>query len=159
MEPKNIEKLLEKYWEGETSSAEEEAIKNFFLKEPVPAHLKKEAALFNYYSNEREVKFKDQAFDRKLTNKIQAMKISQFSWLKIAAAFLLLFASIFVVYKLGKTADPGEKIADNTVTYEDPEIAYQETKKALLMISAKLNAPEKYTNEISKIDEASALFK
>lgn len=158
MEPKNIEKLLEKYWKGETSSAEEKELKNFFSNEPVPTHLKKEAALFTYYSNESVIKIEDPGFDQKLINKIQSIKISEFSWLKIAATFLLLFASIFMVYKLSEQA-PEEEIADNTVIYEDPEIAYQETKKALLMISAKLNAPKKFTNEISKIDEASELFK
>lgn len=159
MELKNIEKLLEKYWEGETNSLEENVLKEFFLRGTVPAHLKKEATLFSYYNQQKEIKIEKLSFEKELLDRIKGLRISKFSWYKIAASFLLLFASILVVLQLSKEADPITAVANNTITYEDPEKAYQETKKALMMISTKLNAPEKYTDEIGKLNDASGLFK
>jgi hypothetical protein len=44
-----IEKLLEKYYEGETTLQEEKYIKEFFSKAGVPAHLQHHQAEFGYY--------------------------------------------------------------------------------------------------------------
>jgi len=158
MEPKKIERLLEKYWEGETSSSEEKLLKDFFAKGTVPTHLQKAASVFAYFEEQQKIELKDTAFDRDVTE-LLLEKPAGFSWLRIAAAVLLICASIFVIYKMNPKIVEEEAIVENAIDFEDPEKAYEETKKALLMISAKLNAPQEYTSELSKINEASALFK
>jgi hypothetical protein len=45
----DIEKLLEKYYEGETSVEEEKELKKFFQREDVPEHLQSHAAQFVYF--------------------------------------------------------------------------------------------------------------
>ncbi len=49
----DIEKLLEKYYEGETSLEEERELKEFFQGNQVPAHLQSHAAQFNYFKEAR----------------------------------------------------------------------------------------------------------
>lgn len=49
----DIEKLLEKYYEGETSLQEEKQLRQFFQQETIPAHLQSHAAQFGYFANAR----------------------------------------------------------------------------------------------------------
>ena len=49
-----IEELLERYFEGETSAAEEKQIRAFFASGEVPEHLAVYAPLFAYFDEEIE---------------------------------------------------------------------------------------------------------
>ncbi|QLE03145.1 hypothetical protein HX109_12090 [Galbibacter sp. BG1] len=51
---KEIEQLLEKYFEGETTVVEEKGLKNYFSKDTVAAHLQEYKPLFNYFSVAKE---------------------------------------------------------------------------------------------------------
>ena len=48
MDYKEIEQLLERYWQGDTSLNEEQTLRQFFLSNQVPAHLERYRALFAY---------------------------------------------------------------------------------------------------------------
>ena len=50
----DIEKLLEKYYDGETSLEEERALKQFFQSGQVPEHLQSHAAQFGYFAQARK---------------------------------------------------------------------------------------------------------
>jgi hypothetical protein len=50
----DIEKLLEKYYDGETSLEEERALKQFFQSGEVPEHLQSHAAQFGYFAQVRK---------------------------------------------------------------------------------------------------------
>ncbi len=49
----DIDKLLEKYYDGETTLEEEKQLRHFFQKKDIPAHLKSHAALFRFFSETR----------------------------------------------------------------------------------------------------------
>jgi hypothetical protein len=49
----DIEKLLEKYYEGETSLEEERELKEFFQGNEIPVHLQSHAAQFTYFKEAR----------------------------------------------------------------------------------------------------------
>lgn len=51
-----IEELLERYFEGETSAAEEKQIRAFFASGEVPEHLAAYAPLFAYFDAECVIK-------------------------------------------------------------------------------------------------------
>lgn len=52
----NIEELLNRYFEGETSAAEEQELRRFFASGDVPAHLSAYQPLFAYFDEERAEK-------------------------------------------------------------------------------------------------------
>ena len=53
----NIEKLLEKYDNGETTLQEEQQLKHYFKEETVPPHLEGYKAMFQYFSVTSEEQF------------------------------------------------------------------------------------------------------
>lgn len=55
---KNIEEYINRFLEGETSNAEEQAIYRFFRKGNVPAHLEEYAPMFAWYEGEMQGEIK-----------------------------------------------------------------------------------------------------
>lgn len=90
----DIEKLLERYYEGETTIEEERELKRFFQNEHVPDHLKSHAAQFGYFVGARN-EFPSLLFSSELALKLDPPKqgpVRRFgSWLiRIAAGLALL---------------------------------------------------------------------
>ena len=54
MDYKYIEQLLDRYFDGQTSIAEEQILKIFFSQDHIPAHLNAYVCLFRYAVEERE---------------------------------------------------------------------------------------------------------
>ena len=119
----NIEKLLDKYFEGETSIVEENALKEYFSKKEVPEHLKQYQAMFAYFAqNKKET----------APQNIQVKPVKNtwhMQWAAKAAVVLLLFAIGYALYPKG-LSDAEKKEA---------EIAFKQTQKALNLISKNLN--------------------
>lgn len=160
MEHKPIEVLLKKFWEGKSSLSEEKRIREFFQKEEIPPHLKKEAVLFQYYENSGKINMEDPALEARISHHEQDSNNSYtLPWMKIAATLLLLLISSYGLYQFNKSDQHQNALAENTTTIEDPEVAYEKTKKALLLVSNKLNAADPYTNELGKLNEVKSLFK
>ncbi|WP_298224433.1 hypothetical protein [Flavobacterium sp.] len=128
MELYKIETLLEKYFEGETTIAEENELKRYFSSETVAPHLQQYQALFGYYATE-----KSQNFERELP--LQQSKKSQIKWISIAASIVVLLGvGIYAFNNLS-----AEKSNEELGTYDDPEEAFRETQKALAMLSTNVN--------------------
>lgn len=92
----DIEKLLEKYYEGETTLEEEKQLRAFFQDDDIPEHLQSHAAQFRFFSDARKEKPSEDA-DKWLAEKFEPVKsgksgvISLNSWsLRIAASVGLL---------------------------------------------------------------------
>jgi hypothetical protein len=97
----HIEALLEKYWEGETTLAEEKEIKEFYLKnQQLPPHLEVHRSQFFFFSEAKKEKL-DESFDKKMLEKLPkpAKEISltthsrtfTWQWVTGIAAGILLF--------------------------------------------------------------------
>ena len=128
MESARIEKLLEKYYEAETTLKEENELKDYFSKSDVPAHLAEHKKLFNYF-NDSSLETSNRSI--KLINRTIALR-----WLSVAA-MLVFFVSVFGLYQ------------QNEAEKEEARLAYQETQKALELISKSLN---KGTGAIAQLD-------
>ena len=90
----DIESILERYYEGETSIEEEKILKDFFRNEKVPAHLQSHAAQFAYFADTAK-ELPSLAFNSDLAIKLdppQQGQVRRFgSWLlRIAAGLALL---------------------------------------------------------------------
>ncbi|HFS67386.1 MAG TPA: hypothetical protein ENK67_04155 [Flavobacteriia bacterium] len=130
----NIEKILDKYFDGETSQKEEIILKEYFAKSDIPAHLEPYQAMFAYFAqNKKEIAPQNL--------QVKPIKSTWFgSWVANAAVVLLLFAIGYSLYP--KRISEAEK--------KEAQIAFLETQKALQLISQNLNKGNKavdYLNE------------
>ncbi|RYU93345.1 HEAT repeat domain-containing protein [Emticicia agri] len=95
-----IEKLLEKYYEGETTLQEEKYIKEFFSKAEVPTHLQHHIAEFAYYrhaAKETPSKNLNEVLLSKIEKKGRIIQFRTVS-LRIAAGLALLIGGFAVGY-------------------------------------------------------------
>ncbi|MBS1681148.1 MAG: hypothetical protein JST48_05500 [Bacteroidetes bacterium] len=156
MDSKRIEELLEKYWSAETSLTEEQELRYFFQNDRVPEHLKEVATLFNYFGNEK-TRVLEGNFEIDVTKKttqrhggkVVAMK-DWFSIAKIAAGVVVIVAAVYLIGREVRNSSPAE-IAD---TESDPKLAFEETKKALLMISKNFQKAQREASKINLLNEA-----
>jgi hypothetical protein len=139
MNSREIEELLAKYYEGETSLAEEERLRTFFATETVPPHLASHASLFVFFSKEAKEVMPDPDFETKFLEKIETPVIpitrdhSRLYTVLSAAASVLLLAGMFFTFYLSRP-----KPVEGTVT--NPQLAYAEVSKALMMVSQNFNS-------------------
>ncbi|MDA3905130.1 MAG: hypothetical protein PF484_03555 [Bacteroidales bacterium] len=93
-----IERLLDRFWKGETSLAEEEQLKNAFSRNDAPAHLSSFKIYFAYNVDQKNIKHPQKDFEQKLLEKLNSKKIGFLSTPKLlayAAGLLLLMSSLF----------------------------------------------------------------
>ena len=84
----NIEKLLEKYDNGETTLKEEQQLKSYFSQETVAPHLEMYKPIFAYcLVNEKEQFTKDVPLKTKRT--------FDYTWISVAAVAVLFFGFYF----------------------------------------------------------------
>ncbi|SDX49363.1 hypothetical protein [Flavobacterium degerlachei] len=125
MELKNIEILLEKYFNGETNISEENELRDYFSSADVLPHLKQYQRMFGYFSVAAAQKMKE--------IKPKKSKTSQVWWLSIAASVAVLIGVVSYVNYNDKAINTG------LGTYDNPEVALVETQKALAMLSNHVN--------------------
>ncbi len=139
MNLKEIEELLEKFYEGRTTAAEESQLKDFFMSGEVPPQLSEHAELFRYYAKAGKEELQDPEFESRLLSAIQERpailgypgRRKLFSITSIAAGILLLAGLIFTFRN-----DVFKRSSKNTI---NTEIAYLQAKNALAMLSSNLN--------------------
>jgi hypothetical protein len=126
MEYNNIESLLEKYFEGETSIEQEKQLTNYFSSANVALHLLHYQPIFKYFNIEKQDTFNQEIVLKSNRNT---------TWFSMAASLVLLAGIIAFYLFNNKQADPEEGLG----TYKSPEIAFVETQKALQMLSSNVN--------------------
>lgn len=125
MESNRIEIILEKYFQGETNSAEELELKKYFSSSDIVPHLGRYKPLFDFFA---------EAQKQKSSNKLPLQtKKRNIVWLSVAASVLVLIGmGTFTYFSLqNETEDLG--------TYENPEAAFVATQKALALLSENVN--------------------
>lgn len=136
---KEAERLLEKYYNGETTLEEDKQLKDFFLQEPVPAHLESEAKLFRYFHLASAQKMNDDDFEREFMKGIDKPLIPvytsgrRFYFALSLAASILIFAGLLFTFRDAIFRQSFK----NSLT--DPKLAYAETRKALMLVSLNFN--------------------
>lgn len=124
MDWQKIELLVEKYFEGNTTIEEEKVLKNYFSSSEVNDSLKQYQPLFSYL---QVAKNETVTIKSDVKPKIQFKK-----WISIAAVFVFIAVLTTVLnLKTNESQDLG--------TFNDPEIAYAETMKALELLATNVN--------------------
>lgn len=150
MDLKQVEQLLSKYWEGETSLTEEKQLQQFFSYGEVPAHLLVYRDLFIA----QEITLNPDLgldFDREVLDKLDINENStRWNFLRIAAIGLILIVMSIGLFKLDSTNT--QPIAE-VDTFNDPEEALAETKKAFSMMAVAFNKGQQPVMNIAKLDK------
>ena len=89
MDYKDIEQLLERYWQCETSVEEESRLRDFFSKEDVPAHLLRYKNLFVYQQVQQEVGLGED-FDARILAEVE-VPVVKAKRLTLTSRFIPLF--------------------------------------------------------------------
>lgn len=155
MDFKRIEELLDRYWKAETSLEEEQQLREFFIGSSIPEHLKETAALFHYFENNKKKSLNDTAFDGVVLSKVNAPKRSKvvkliYNTMRIAAGVAVLVVATWFIRDEIREASP-QVMVD---TYDDPKLAFEETKKALQMISKSFGTAESQAKKINLFNDA-----
>ena len=155
MDSNKIEALLQKYWNCETTLEEEQQLRQYFRDEAISEQWKETAAMFRYFEENKKKSLNDVAFDNHVMSAVQAPKRGKmvkffYNTMRIAAGVtVLLTATWFIRNEVRKTT-PQEMVD----TYDDPKLAFEETKQALLMISKSFGTAETQTKKINMFNEA-----
>jgi hypothetical protein len=149
MELAKIEQLLEKYFEGETTIAEEIQLKQYFSSEKVVAHLEHYKPLFGYLTTEKEEKF---------TPSLSLKTKKRFTVARIGIAASLLFLIGTITYLNYKPTQPPQVANAELGSFESPEEAFEETQKALALLSEKVNIGMKSVNYINEYENSKNLI-
>lgn len=131
----DIEKLLEKYENGETSLKEEQQLKNYFSQETVAAHLEMYKPMFAYFFVSKQERFTKDV-------PLKTKRFFNYKWISVAAVVVLMFGVYF-----NKPNEFG------TYNEDQAELAYNDVVKSLEMISKHFNKGATtvgYLNEMNK---------
>jgi hypothetical protein len=155
MDSNKIDALLSKYWNCETSLEEEQQLRDYFKNGNIPEQQKETAALFRYFELQKKKSLNDVAFDAQVLARTKSGKkgiMVKFAYntMRIAAGLAVLLMAVWFIRKEVRSTTPQE-IVD---TYDDPKLALEETKKALLMISKSFGRAEEETKKINIFNEA-----
>jgi len=138
MELREVEALLDKYFDAETTVAEENSLKAYFAGDAVAPHLQQYMPMFGYFAKQQELHF-----EKKLPLK---NKVSLTKWFSVAASVVLL-CGMFAWFINGN--GPQQELG----TYDDPELAFKETQKALQMLSGKVNIGVESVNYLGEYEK------
>ncbi len=147
--------MLEKYWNCETSLEEEKELKEFFQQPDVPTHMQETAALFRFFEKERSRTVQEN-FERDVTKRLQKRPAGRMITMnfqgiaRIAAGIVVVVVATYFIRQEIRKQYPKE-MQD---TYTDPQMAFEETKKALMLISNSFGKAKKEAEKVNLLNEA-----
>lgn len=100
MNTERIYTLINKYWDGETSVAEEKELRAFFSGNTIPEDLKHYIPLFGYVAHEKSV-LPSAGFLEKLNRAIGETQESKKTTIRAFAPMLRIAASVLLIFGLG----------------------------------------------------------
>jgi hypothetical protein len=154
MEYHEIEEILNRYLEGESTLEEEAMLKEYFSQPGLPEEQREMQDLFRYLNEARQESAPtfdvtanlnsliEKEWQKETRNRFRRI----IAWAGSAAAVLILSVGIFQYIN-----KPEAVIKD---TYKDPKLAYLETKRALMLISRTMNHNTANLKYLSKVDES-----
>ncbi len=152
MKEEELKRLIEKYYNGESTEEEESSLRDYFRKNNIPEGYEAEKVIFGYFDESTEVPEPSIDFEARILAGIDAseskrrsrtMKKYLLPILSAAAGLLILGGSYFYFIVRAEPRD----------TFTDPEIAYAETIKILREVSSQMNRGTQVLEPVGKINK------
>ena len=161
MDSETAKKLLDKYWNCETTLKEEELLRTYFQQNEVPEDIKKFQKLFKFFNEEKRKELTDD-FDHRVLDFVKkdkkGVKQKYLSHMyKVAAAVLLILSFVVIHERFIDVRVKTKKVVEDT--FKDPKKALEETKKALFLVSEKLNKGKEEVSRLYKFKKAEEVVK
>lgn len=156
MDSNRINELLDRYWNCETTLEEEQQLREYFRENDIREEWKETAVLFRYFEENKKKSLNDVSFDGGVMEKVRVprgqgkMVRLLYNSMRIAAGLAVVIVATWFVRTEVRKSTPQE-IVD---TYDDPKLAFEETKKALMMISKSFGTAEEQAKKINMFNEA-----
>jgi hypothetical protein len=156
MNTREIEILLDKYFEGESSLEEERVLKEFFNSGKVPVHLEEYCGMFDFFNEEVNDKLNPEIEEQILEKLTSAHRVPFYQnrrfwyyFTGVAATVLFLFTFLYESeisnnFRFGKQ-----------YTRHDKQLAYTQVKQTLAYVSGKMNQGFEPLQEMNKINAGS----
>ncbi len=151
MNEEELNRLIEKYYKGNSTEEEEDVLREYFRRSDVPEGYEAEKAIFSFYTESADFVEPSADFEARIIGEIDAAErktgsngIKRYLPLMSAAAGLLILVGSYFFFT-SKT--------ESSDTYKDPQIAYAETIKILRDVSVKLNRGSQALEPVGKISE------
>ncbi len=138
-----IKKLLDKYLEGETTVKEEQILSDYFNSNDVKPEWAAYKSMFSFFQVTKE-----EQPTKTFSPKVRPLWKS---WHNIAAILMLALATT-LFFKSQQNAN------QNLGTFEDPEVAFQETVKVFDMIGDKLNTGKKEMQHLNTLESTTTKY-
>ncbi|WP_452598724.1 hypothetical protein [Pontimicrobium sp. MEBiC01747] len=132
----NIEQLLEKYENGETSLKEEQQLKDYFSQETVAPHLEMYKPIFCYFLVNQQEQYTKHV-------SLKTKRVINYKWISVAAVTVLMAGFYF-----------NRPVEDELGTYDNPEQAYEEITKSLNLVSQQFNKGTSKVNYLETLGQA-----
>lgn len=135
----NIEKLIEKYENAETTLQEEQQLKHYFSQETVEPHLEVYKPMFAYFSHTQNEEYtKDIPLKPKKTTVL-------YQWISVAAIVIIMLGVVF-----NQTSGP-DSIDDLS---QEELLAYNQAMDAFQMLSSNFNKGTESIEVMSQVSES-----
>ncbi len=158
MESNKLNELVNKFWAAECSEQEEQLLKEYLLYGEVKEEHRELSDYMRFMEAERQHTTLDDSFDGKVLDKVDGGSQSLSMWrsvVKYAAGIALLIGVGYGIMNSSESTE-GEVVASTEFvdTFDDPEVAYREVKKALMMMSVSMNEGVEATESIGEFHRA-----
>lgn len=154
MDINRIRQLLESYFEGATTLDEERTLRDYFTgDQQIEDDLIPYRAQFTLLNKASLPPDKSDVLEAKIMNRILNMEAGgAVKTRKMPLRRVLMAASMAAAVGLSALLFNHFHNSESKDTYADPQLAYQETQKALIYISQKMNQGLEPLNNVSKIN-------
>lgn len=155
-----IRKLLDRFYTGETTLEEEQILQDYFSSTSIPEELMPDRDLFRTLGTSDSVAVPEglnqkilDVIDQQEKKVVRTRRISVFSLSGLAAGLLVVIALYMGYFRADR---PGMLAHQLTDTYENPQDAYEEARRTLAFVSAKLNTGTSGLEHVKQVSKTTA---
>ena len=157
MDSHKMHKLAERFWQGACTEQEEQQLKQALSFGKIPEGLEPLADYFRSLEDQKSQLVLDTSFDEVLLAEVaerRQAKTRPMFFMRMAAGLALIVGLSYTALTL-LSPDPPQSVEVAIVdTYEDPEVAFREVKRALMKVSTNLNSGLEPTIKLGEFHKA-----